>query len=118
MTRFRLPAAISVAALITLLGGFPIAAQGGFWWLVLLVPAAVMIWAWQAGTDVNERGLRVRALLGARVVLWPQIAELRAQGPKRVVAVLTDGSALTLTAVRPTDLPKLVAAAGQPLTTA
>ncbi|GAA1390325.1 PH domain-containing protein [Catellatospora chokoriensis] len=118
MTRFRLPASISVAALLTALGGMPLAAQGGFWWLVPVVPVAVMIWAWRAGTDANERGMRVRALLGNRVVLWPQVAELRADGPKRVVAVLTDGTALPLTAVRPADLPALVRAAGQALTTA
>ncbi|MEV0456828.1 PH domain-containing protein [Catellatospora methionotrophica] len=118
MTRFRLPSSISVAALITLLGSVPLAAQGGFWWLVPVVPAAVMIWAWRSGTDVNERGLRVRALLGSRIVLWSQVAELRPDGPKQVVAVLTDGSALTLAAVRPADLPALVKAAGQSLATA
>ncbi|WP_144120453.1 PH domain-containing protein [Catellatospora sichuanensis] len=118
MTRFRLPASISVAALITALGGVPLAALGGFWWLVLTVPVAVMVWAWRAGTDVNERGLRVRALLGSRIVLWPHVAELRPDGPKRVVAVLTDGTAVELTAVRPADLPALVRAAGQSLATA
>ncbi|BCJ72710.1 PH domain-containing protein [Catellatospora bangladeshensis] len=118
MTRFRHPAAASVAALIAALGGIPLAAQGGFWPLVLVVPVAVAIWAWRAGTDVNPNGLRVRALLGSRIVLWPEVSELRADGDKRVVAVLTDGSALPLTAVRPADLPKLVSAAGQSLTTA
>jgi hypothetical protein len=118
VTRFRHPAPVSVAALIAALGGIPLAAQGGFWPLVLVVPVAVAIWAWRAGTDVTENGLRVRALLASRIVLWPQVSELRADGGKHVVAVLADGSALPLTAVRPADLPKLVAAAGQPLTTA
>lgn len=117
MTRFRLPASVSVAAFITALGGIPIAAQGGFWPLVLVVPVAIAIWAWRAGTDVNERGLRVRALLGNRIVLWEHVSELRADG-RRVVAVLIDGHVLPLTAVRPADLTQLVAASGQTLSKA
>jgi hypothetical protein len=118
VTRFRLPAAISVAAAVTALGGMPLAALGGFWPLVLVLPLAVAFWAWHAGTDVNENGLRVRSLPRSRIVLWPQVAELRADGPRRAVAVLVDGEVLPLTAVRPADLPKVVQAAGHSLTAA
>ncbi|GHJ49923.1 hypothetical protein Cs7R123_72650 [Catellatospora sp. TT07R-123] len=111
MTRFRLPAAVSVAAAVAFIGGLPIAAEGGPYPLVLLVPLMVGMWAWRAGTDADADGLHVRALLGSRDITWPQIDELRAEGPRRVVAALLDGTVVPLTAVRPTDLPRLAATA-------
>ncbi len=83
------------------------------WLLVLLVvPLAVAVWSWRAGTDVDTDAVTVRAALGRRRVPWSQVSGLVVEHG-HVVAVLATGGRLTLTAVRPGDLPVVVAAAGQ-----
>ncbi|GAA1789703.1 hypothetical protein GCM10009682_09650 [Luedemannella flava] len=113
--RYRHSSAITVAAVVALIGALPMLAGGTAFGLILLVPAAVALWSWRAGTDVGADGLRVRAVLTSRRVPWSDVAELAAT-PKGGVAVrLTSGMTLTLPAV-PARALSAVAAAGGELT--
>jgi Bacterial PH domain len=85
--------------------------------LVPLIPLAVAVWAWRAGTDANEYGIRVRALLGRKVVPWTEVTALVPDHRGRALATLRNGHALHLTAVRAADLPRLVQASGKPMAT-
>jgi hypothetical protein len=110
--RFRHSGATLVAALIAFIGAVPLA--GSNWALapLPLIPLAAGWWAWRAGTDVDEAGLRVHALLGTTTVGWERVAELAADPRGRASALLTDGNVLRLTAVHARDLPAVVRAGG------
>lgn len=113
--RFRYNQAILVAAIVAFIGALPLATAR--WWLlwVLLIPLALGVWVWRAGTDADARELRLRALVGQRRVPWTRVAELAADARGRAVARLDDGETLVLPAVRAADLPRLVSATGQEL---
>ncbi|QLQ39696.1 PH domain-containing protein [Micromonospora robiginosa] len=113
--RFRHNQAILAAAIVAFIGALPLATAR--WWLlwVLLVPLAIGLWAWRAGTDADPRELRLRALVGQRRVPWARVVELAGDPRGRAVARLDDGQVLVLPAVRATDLPRLVSATGQEL---
>ncbi|MFJ2083229.1 PH domain-containing protein [Micromonospora chokoriensis] len=113
--RFRHNQAILVAAVIALIGALPLASARSYLLPVLLVPLAVAVWAWRAGTDADAEGLRVRALAGQRRIAWDQVIELVPDERGRAVARLDDGQHVTLPAVRGVDLPRLVSATGQAL---
>ncbi|MEV4709872.1 PH domain-containing protein [Micromonospora sp. NPDC049374] len=114
--RFRHNQAILVGAIVATIGALPLASSRTYLLPVLLVPLAVAVWAWRAGTDADVRGLRVRALAGERRIPWDQVVELAADPRGRAVAQLDDGRWFVLPAVRGEDLPRLVAAAGRDLT--
>lgn len=111
--RFRPPGAVLVAAMIAFVSALPVA--GLAWYLapVLLVPLMVGIWAWRAGTDADDAGLRVRALFGTLDVPWSRVAELAADRRGRAAALLTDGRVIRLTAVGARDLPAVLRASGR-----
>lgn len=111
--KFRHHAAVTVAGVIAFVATIPLVAATPLIAPVLLVPLAVAVWAWRAGTDATASGLRVRALLGQRRLPWSDIVEIRPTAGGRVVAVLADDNAITLPAVRPADLPRLASAAPQ-----
>lgn len=113
--RFRRSQALVAAAVVAFFGALPLA--GARWYLtpVLLVPLLVGVWAWRAGTDASPAGVRIRALLRQRPIPWAQIAEFAADPRGRAVARLTSGQEVPLPAVRAADLPRLIAASGQPL---
>ncbi|MEO3924688.1 PH domain-containing protein [Micromonosporaceae bacterium B7E4] len=113
--RFRHSQAIWVAAVIAFLGALPLATSRWYLLPLLLVPAAVGVWAWRAGTDADRAGVRIRALLGERRIAWSEIVELAPDPRGQAVALLRDGRTAALPAVRAADLPGLVAASGQPL---
>ena len=115
--RFRHPAPIAVAAAVALIGATPLLTYGWFYAPALLVPLAVGLWAWRAGTDVDAHGLRVRAAVRSRRVPWTEVAELAPTADGRVAARLVSGSVLRLPAVGPEDLPQLVRASGHELFT-
>jgi hypothetical protein len=83
--------------------------------LLTLPPLAWTWWAWRAGTDADQDGLRVRALLGRRRIRWSEIRALRPDEQHRMVATIADGRELLLTGVTSADVPRLVAASGHPL---
>ncbi|MEV5209985.1 PH domain-containing protein [Micromonospora sp. NPDC053740] len=113
--RFRYNQAILVAAIIAFVGALPLANARDYLLPVLLVPLAVAVWAWRAGTDADARELRIRALVGQRRIDWDQVVELTTDQRGRAVARLDGGHQVTLPAVRGADLPRLVAATGQQL---
>jgi hypothetical protein len=114
--RVRKSGALLVAALIAVVGTIPFA--GVRWALapILLIPLAVLVWAWRAGTDIDADSLRVRALLGTTEIGWDRVAEL-APGPTgQVSALLTDGRVVPLTGVTAANLPAVLRAGGQQVT--
>ncbi|MGW5673384.1 PH domain-containing protein, partial [Micromonospora sp. NPDC003776] len=84
--RFRHNQAILVAAIVAFIGALPLATAR--WWLlwVLLIPLAVAVWAWRAGTDADPGELRLRALLGQRRIPWARVTELAGDDRGRAVA--------------------------------
>ena len=115
VVRFRHNQAIVAAALVAFFGALPLAAARWYLLPVLLVPIAVGVWAWRAGTDVDSRELRLRALTGQRRIGWDRVVELAGDPRGRAGARLDDGHEVPLPAVRRDDLPRLVAATGQTL---
>jgi hypothetical protein len=115
--KFRYNAAITVAAVIAVIGGLPLATSAWFAAPLLLIPLAIAVWGWRAGTDATVNGVQVRALFGSRFLPWPKIDSLVVGERNRVYAHTSAGSAVRLTAVTPADLPKLVAASGERLST-
>jgi hypothetical protein len=109
--RFRYNAAIAVAGVIALIGGVPLLGSSLYFAPVLLVPIVVAVWGWRAGTDVDERGIVVRALLAQRGIPWGQVDAL-VPDQRRVQAQLANGRFITLPAVSRADLPRLVEASG------
>jgi hypothetical protein len=112
--RVRKSGALLIAAVIALIGTVPLASAAG-WALspVLLIPLVAIVWAWRAGTDVFPDRLRVRALFGSTEVLWTDVAELAPDPRGRVSALLANGNVLRLTGVTRANLPAVLAAAGQ-----
>lgn len=114
-TRFRYNPAALVAAAVVFIGTLPIATARWYLLPTLFIPLLVAGWALRAGTDADQNGLCLRALVGQRRITWSQISELTGDSRGHAIARLTDGRVTTLPAVRTTDLPRLVAASGQPL---
>jgi hypothetical protein len=112
--KFRHNAAVSIAGVIAFLGAIPVATIRWYLVPILVVPLAVALWGAWAGTDADPAGVSVRALFGRRRWAWDQITAF-VPSDRRVHAMLQDGAAVPLPAVRPSDLPKLVAASGHEL---
>jgi len=113
--RFRHNQALLAAAIIAFICALPLASARTYLLPVLLVPLAVGLWAWRAGTDADARELRLRALAGQRRITWDRVVELGTDPRGRAVARLADGEQVVLPAVRGADLPRLVSATGQTL---
>ena len=105
---FRYGLAERGAAVLWLLASSALATAR--WWLlpVLLLPLTAVAAAFRRGTDIDDDGVTVRAVLRSRRFRWNDVAELRPGGQRRVVLVRTDGRTVTLPAVRPGDLAGLV----------
>jgi hypothetical protein len=106
--RFRRSASLAVAAGIATVGAIPLLAESLWFLPVLLVPVAIAVWAWRAGTDVDAAGFTVRALLGSRRVPWAAVDGLVSQDGT-VQARLANGHFVKLEAVRPADVEKITA---------
>jgi hypothetical protein len=113
LLRVRKTGALLVAALIAFVGTVPVAgASRGLAW-ILLIPAAVVVWAWRAGTDVYADELRVKALFGRTRVPWASIQEMAPDQRGQISALLGSGNAIKLTGVTRDNLPRVLAVAGQ-----
>jgi Bacterial PH domain len=111
--RVRKSGALLVAAVIAFVGAIPLA--GARWELtpILLIPVAVLLWAWRAGTDVYPDELRVRALFGTTRVPWARVAELAPDSHGQVAALLDNGNVIRLTGVTKDNLPRVLDAGRQ-----
>ena len=115
--RLRKSGALLVAALIAFVSTVPLA--GARWELtpLLLIPFAVGVWVWRAGTDVFPDRLRVRALFGSTEIPWSRIAEMAPDERGRVSALLDTGTVIRLTGVTAANLPAVLSAGGQQIST-
>ncbi|MEV6601919.1 PH domain-containing protein [Actinoplanes sp. NPDC051346] len=109
----RRSGALFLAALTAFVGTVPIATVRWQFVPLLLIPLAIAIWTWRAGTDVDTEGLRVRALIGSTTVPWSRVAELAPDPRGRVSALLTDGMMVPLTGVTTGNLAAVLKAGGQ-----
>lgn len=116
IARFRHSSAITVAGVIAAIAGLSLATWAVYLLPLLLIPVAVAVWGWRAGTDADSGGLTVRATLGSRRIPWSEVNDLVTTPAGRVSATLSSGRAIDLPAVSPGDLPRLVAASGQSIT--
>jgi hypothetical protein len=116
LLRVRKTGALLVAAAIAFVGAVPLA--GARWELtpILLIPAAVLVWAWRAGTDVYPDELRVKALVGSTKVPWQRITEMAPDPRGQVSALLDNGNTIRLTGVTRDNLPLVLAAGQQEIT--
>lgn len=110
--KFRHPSAITVAAVIAMIAGISVATWQPWLLVLLAIPLAIAVWSWRAGTDVDADGLTVRAALGRRRLAWSQVAGLETGSDGRVVAVLSSGGRVALTAVKAVQVSQVVEAAG------
>ena len=124
--RFRHNVSIAIAGLLGFIGTVPLATAGFDnrtfhnppWYsypllLLILIPIAVMVFGWRAGTDATTQGLWVRRYgLGTHPIAWTEIVGIVPQN-RRVYAILTDDRAVPLPGVSPAQIPRLVAASGK-----
>jgi hypothetical protein len=110
--KFRYNAAITIAAVVALVGTVPLATSRAYLLPLLAVPVLIGVWGWRAGTDVGPAGLTVRALFGSRLVPWSDVAALVRAGRGRSYAVLTTGGRVRLPAVGGTELATITGRAG------
>jgi hypothetical protein len=109
--RFRHNAALTVAAVVVMLSLISVLTWAPILLVLEVIPLAVALWSWRAGTDVTADGLTVRAVLGRRHLPWTDVSGLVTDDHGRVSAQLTSGRAVRLPAVSRADLPKLTAVA-------
>ena len=109
---FRIPPLAILGAVLLAVCATPAAFGAPWFWLVYLLPVAVVVWVLRVRTTVDEEALTVRRLIGSRRVPWSEIRSLHLRDKGGVRAVLTDGAELPLPSVRVRDLPQLAAASG------
>jgi hypothetical protein len=109
---FRIPPLTILGAVLLAVCATPVAFGAPWFWLVYLLPVAVVVWVLRVRTTVDEEALTVRRLVGSRRVPWSEIRSLHLRDKGGVRAVLADGAELPLPSVRVRDLPQLAAASG------
>ena len=109
---FRIPPLAILGAVLLAFCATPAAFGAPGFWLVYLLPVAVVVWVLRVRTVADADGLTVRRLVGSRRVPWSEIRSLHLRDKGGVRAVLTDGAELPLPSVRVRDLPQLAAASG------
>jgi hypothetical protein len=109
---FRISPLTILGAVLLAVCATPVAFGAPWFWLVYLLPVAVVVWVLRVRTTVDEEALTVRRLVGSRRVPWSEIRSLHLRDKGGVRAVLTDGAELPLPSVRVRDLPQLAAASG------
>lgn len=110
---FRPPPLTVLFALLLAVCAVPFAFGAPWFWLIFLVPIAIVGYVCWVRTDVDEEALTVRQPWGrTRRVPWSSVGALRLRKGRRVSAVLVDGGEVPLPAVRVRDLPRLAAVSG------
>jgi hypothetical protein len=106
-----------VAAIIAFISGISLGAWAPYLLPLLILPLAVALWSWRAGTDADAEGITVRSAVASRRLPWQSVTGLVTDPSGRVSAQLSSGTAIVLPAVTTRDLPRLVSATGQELAT-
>ena len=112
--RIRKSGALLVATLIAFVGAIPLTDYGWQFLPILILPLMAGVWAWRAGTDVFEEGVRVRALAGSTEIPWTRIVALAPDERGRISAQLDNGNTLRLTGVTRENLPRVLAVSNPP----
>src|SRR5437763_1356753 len=107
--RFRHNGAIVIVVVLAAIGALPLALSSWYLAPILLLPVLVGLWAVRSGVDASSDGIDVHGALGSRRLAWSEVTGFRAAG-NQVAALLANGRAVVLPAVRPTDVPLLVEA--------
>lgn len=120
VTAFRLPRSAYLVVLFLAIGVLPLAfaRDGGtaaspvpvLRAALVLVPAVVAVFIARTATVVEAAGIRVRALLGSRLLRWEELRGLSVTG-RSVYAVCADG-AVRLPCVERHDLAAVARASG------
>lgn len=120
VTAFRLPRLAYLIVLFLAIGVLPLAfaRDGGaaaspvpvLRAALVLIPVAVAVFIARTATVVEPAGIRVRALLGSRLLQWEELRGLSVTG-RSVYAVCADG-AVRLPCVGLRDLAELALASG------
>lgn len=100
------------AALVVCVGALPLLLSVPWFWLFLLVPAAVTGWVLRVRTTVDPDAVTVRSVTGSRTMAWDDVRGLRLGRRSSVSVVLADDVEVALPAVHVRDLPVLAAASG------
>ena len=110
------PLVALVAVGFLLIGVSPIAALGGPWLLMFLVPLAAAWWVVRTRTVVDADALRVVSAVGSRRLPWSDVATLRVAQRGWVRAVRPDEGEVALTGVRARDLGRVAGASAGRIT--
>lgn len=109
---FRHSALGILAAVLFLVCALPLMLSVPFFWLVLVVPIAFVVWLVRVRTIVDGDTVTARTVVGSRRVAWDDIASLRLGRRSALTAVLADDTTVALPAVHLRDLPALAVASG------
>ncbi|MEQ3548917.1 PH domain-containing protein [Pseudonocardia nematodicida] len=100
------------AALVATVGATPLIFSLPWFWLILVVPVAVIAFVLRVRTTVDPDTVAVRSATGSRSLAWNDVQGLKLGKRSSVSAVLADDSEVALPAVHVRDLPALAAASG------
>lgn len=107
------PSRLTIAAvLVVCVGALPLLLSVPYFWVVLLLPLAVIVWVVRVRTTVDADTVTIRSATGSRTLAWDDVRGLKLGKRSSVSAVLTDDSEVVLPAVHVRDLPVLAAASG------
>ncbi len=109
---FRLPAPALFFPVLLLFCVTPLATSGGAWAVTFVVPVLALVWVALTRTKATPAGVTAYGLLGAKKMLWTELAGLEFNDARWAIAVALDGRRVRLPMVRPRDLPRLVGVSG------
>jgi PH (Pleckstrin Homology) domain-containing protein len=78
----------------------PFAGQRLYLVPLYVIPLVLLWWLVRAGTDIDDRGVTVRAMLGSRHWDWDDLRGFSTTGRGMLVAVLLDGRIVRLPSAR------------------
>ncbi len=109
---FRVPPTAVLGALLLAVAAIPFAFGAPGFYVIFLVPIALIIWILRTRTIADADGLTVRRVLTKRALPWSSLKGLRLTKRARVRAVLTDDTEVALPAVHTRHLPALALVSG------
>ena len=77
--RFRHHTGLAIAGLVAMIGAIPLATVRWYLTPILLIPAAVAVWGWRAGTDADESGVTLEVGGDRHGYAYPELGAGRVQ---------------------------------------